>query len=266
VDKRPPHERDSMAQGEGTGAEDSGAYPALPGLARKKQVTPGFLKTRLSERPVALDRPEALRTRLLGTQTVRVGALNDQIPQTRPQARSTRKIGAAIAKVTGRGSDRQTSAKAEIMAHWQRVVGPTLAAFTRPESFTPARGLEAGGTLTVIVDGPALDLQHMQGPIVERINAHLGFNAVARLRLVQGHLARGQTAGRAGAAAKPRIRSLSPEETTRLETLIATVRSPRLAESLRRLGESALARLPQEPKDAIGSDGRAPRSDQSDDQ
>ena len=65
------------------------------------------------------------------------------------------------------------------MADWPAIVGPALAATTAPRRF-------AAGTLTLGCAGPiALELQHLAGPLMERINGHLGRPLVQRLKFVQ---------------------------------------------------------------------------------
>ena len=67
------------------------------------------------------------------------------------------------------------------MADWHTVIGPALAAVTAPQKL-------ANGTLTLACSGPvAMELTHLAPQIVQRINAHLGRQAVERLRFVQHH-------------------------------------------------------------------------------
>jgi len=98
----------------------------------------------------------------------------------------------------------------QIIAAWADMVGPDLAARTRPEKLrwpprrdesaaagTEATGREAtgreatgrasdGATLIVRAEGgDALELQHMSGHIVARINAIFGWRAVARISIRQ---------------------------------------------------------------------------------
>ncbi len=74
---------------------------------------------------------------------------------------------------------KRSPAGAMLMADWPQVVGPALAAVTEP------RRLSAG-TLTLACSGPvAMELQHLAGELIGRINAHLGKVVVERLRFVQ---------------------------------------------------------------------------------
>ncbi len=66
-----------------------------------------------------------------------------------------------------------------LMADWATVIGPALAAVTRPQRL-------AQGTLTLGCAGPvAMELTHLAPQLIQRINTHLGRVAVERLRFVQ---------------------------------------------------------------------------------
>lgn len=74
---------------------------------------------------------------------------------------------------------RRAPATAQVLADWNVIVGPAIAAVTIPRKLT-------AGTLAITCSGPvALELQHFSGQLIERINTHVGKAAVARLRFVQ---------------------------------------------------------------------------------
>ena len=90
-----------------------------------------------------------------------------------------RAIGAVLPAVTRPAFRAAGPAAAQLLADWPAIIGPSLAAVTSPRRFT-------GGTLTLGCAGPvALELQHLSGQLIERINGHLGRVAVQRLRFVQ---------------------------------------------------------------------------------
>ena len=90
-----------------------------------------------------------------------------------------RPISALIPAVTRPAFKKQSPAAAQLMADWAAIVGPDLAAATQPHRF-------ASGTLTLGCSGPmALELQHLAGPLMARINAYLGHALVRQLRFVQ---------------------------------------------------------------------------------
>jgi len=74
---------------------------------------------------------------------------------------------------------RRAPATAQVLADWEAIVGPVLAAQTTPRRLF-------SGTLSIACAGPvALELQHLSTALMGRINGHLGKVAVTRLRFVQ---------------------------------------------------------------------------------
>lgn len=112
--------------------------------------------------------------------------------------RGLRAVGALLPAVTRAAFRTRAPMAAQILADWSAVIGPALAAVTTP------RRLQ-GGTLTLACAGPvALELQHMSGEVLARVNAFLGAQVALRLRLVQATLP-------VAAAAPPRLRRPAPE-------------------------------------------------------
>jgi hypothetical protein len=88
-------------------------------------------------------------------------------------------LGALIARLTRPAFRKRSPAGAQLMADWPDIVGPALAAVTQPLRLS-------AGTLTLACAGPvAMELQHLAPELMGRINAHLGRQAVERLRFVQ---------------------------------------------------------------------------------
>ena len=74
---------------------------------------------------------------------------------------------------------KRAPAAAQVMADWDAIVGPAIAAVTQPRKLF-------SGTLAIACTGPmALELQHLSDQLIARINGHLGRIAVTRLRFVQ---------------------------------------------------------------------------------
>ncbi|MPZ57285.1 MAG: DUF721 domain-containing protein [Rhizobiales bacterium] len=97
---------------------------------------------------------------------------------------------------------RQGFASAEIVTRWAEIAGPEIAEHSEPLRIQWPRG-EAGmgsaATLVLRVEGPAaIEIQHLSGVILERVNRFFGWPAVGRLALRQAPLAR-----RAGKAVPP---------------------------------------------------------------
>ena len=102
-----------------------------------------------------------------------------------------------------------------------------------------AMGGEGGGVLHVRVAGAfALELQHLEPVVIERINAHFGHAAVTRLKMTQGLPA---------GSVKPRRRPkpLGAAAETALAATVERIGDDRLKQALARLGRAILA---EEPK------------------
>jgi hypothetical protein len=81
-------------------------------------------------------------------------------------------------------------ARAELIAWWPEIVGAAYAGHTAPERIKWPRDGK-GATLVVACD-PALALQlsYELEPVRERLNAYLGYPAVATVRIVQRRIGR----------------------------------------------------------------------------
>jgi hypothetical protein len=100
-----------------------------------------------------------------------------------------RRLPELLGKVLDPASRRRGLAEVGVLTDWPSIVGPVLAARCQPVKLTGSG--ERGGTLHVHVAGAAaLELQHGEPQLLERINSYFGYRAVARLRLVQAPLAR----------------------------------------------------------------------------
>jgi hypothetical protein len=100
-------------------------------------------------------------------------------------------VGKCIADVF----ERQGFTSCEIVTHWDEIVGPEVAAIAEPVRMQWMRSRDPDesppATLVLRVEGPAaIEIQHMSGVIVERVNRYLGWQAVGALALRQAPLMR----------------------------------------------------------------------------
>lgn len=129
-----------------------------------------------------------------------------------------------------------------LLQSWEEIVGSELADCTRPERVAwPRRRNEDDpfepATLVVACQGAvALRLQHQMSEVIARINAFLGFVAIARIRIVQKPV----TVTPPRRAWRPR--PLTAPEKARLERLTGGIEDEGLRAALDRLGASVLAR------------------------
>lgn len=154
-------------------------------------------------------------------------------PVRRPGLRA---LATAVPRVTAAAGVRRGFARAQVISHWSEIVGVQLARHSLPERLIFPRGQRHEGTLHIRIEGAlALELQHLEPLVIERINGFFGFRAVARLALRQGPLPRVRP--------RPKIvppRRLSAAEENGLAARVAAVSDPDLRAALERLGRSIL--------------------------
>jgi protein-disulfide isomerase len=129
----------------------------------------------------------------------------------------------------GAGGGRLASI-AKLRNDWQAIVGPDLARCTEPEALIAGRGGKAGAKMLrlKVAGAAALEVQHMSGQIVERVNAYFGHRQIDDIRLMQGAIAR-------KAGPKPIVKP-APELVSRMAAKAADVQDPELRAALARLG------------------------------
>jgi hypothetical protein len=89
----------------------------------------------------------------------------------------------------------QGFASAEIVTRWREIVGPEIAAHSEPIKINWPRPVGDAppdpATLVLRVEGPvAVEIQHLSGVIMERVNRFFGWQAIGRLALRQAPLRR----------------------------------------------------------------------------
>jgi hypothetical protein len=175
------------------------------------------------------------------------GVRRNKGPWSRPLADL---VGAVIDPVLAR----QGFSQSDLILYWDEIAGERLAAMSQPIKLQwpkrpdwsrapESRRDRSGGherqdsaTLVVRVEsGFALEMQHLSGALIDRVNAHLGWRCVGRITLKQGPVER----RRAGRAVK-----LAPDaEIERAAEMIVTgIEDAPLRSALLRLGASVLAK------------------------
>ena len=135
---------------------------------------------------------------------------------------------------------RRTGMSVALVQSWEEIVGPRLAATSRPERIRWARRGDENdpyepAVLVVACEGlAALHLQHQTGEVIGRINAFLGFAGIGRIRIVQKPV-------RAAVPVRPRLRALSGEEKAEVERTVSGIEDDGLRAALERLGASVKA-------------------------
>ncbi|HZS64666.1 MAG TPA: DciA family protein [Xanthobacteraceae bacterium] len=127
---------------------------------------------------------------------------------------------------------RQGFASAELVTRWADIVGAEIAAHAEPLKLQWPRSSHAddarAATLVLRVEGPtAIEIQHLAGVIVERVNRFFGWPAVGRIALRQAPLS----------GKRQRTRpDVDPSAAARLAAEMPQVEDDNLRQALARLG------------------------------
>jgi hypothetical protein len=144
-----------------------------------------------------------------------------------------RRLPDLLTRVLEPAARRRGLAEAKLLAEWPTIVGPGLAARCHPIRLGQ-RADRAGAVLLLHVAGAAaLELQHSEPQILERINGFFGYDAVGRLRLIQAPLPR-----RIAPPPAPANRSVSDADETEIAQAVRDIRDPGLRAALQGLGRT----------------------------
>lgn len=105
-------------------------------------------------------------------------------------------VGSMVPGLTRKAFERFGFSTAALLTDWAGIVGKDLARYTSPDRLKWPRGghetddetgpERQGATLILRVDlGRGIDIQYRARQIIERINSHFGYRAVAELRIIQ---------------------------------------------------------------------------------
>ena len=112
---------------------------------------------------------------------------------------SAKAVGSMVPGLTRKAFERFGFSTATLLTDWAQIVGADLARYTAPDRLKwprggtngsddePAEGpARQGATLVLRVDlGRGIDIQYKARQLIERINAHFGYRAVAEIRIIQ---------------------------------------------------------------------------------
>ncbi|MGZ5811579.1 MAG: DUF721 domain-containing protein [Xanthobacteraceae bacterium] len=152
---------------------------------------------------------------------------------------NARRLSDLIGKPLADAFKKQGFASREIVTRWPEIVGPEVAAHAEPIRMQWPRqpGTEENepATLVLRVEGPAaIEIQHLSGLIVERVNRFFGWQAIDRLALRQAPLTR-----RSKAKSRP---PPDPAAAERIASGLTGISDESLRAALGRLG-AAVKRL-----------------------
>jgi hypothetical protein len=132
---------------------------------------------------------------------------------------------------------RRGLAEAKLLSEWPTVVGPALAARCQPIRLGQRSDRPGGVLLLHVAGAAALELQHSEPQILERINGFFGYDAVSRLRLIQAPLPRS-----IAPPEPPVVRGVSDAEEIEIAQAVRTIHDPGLRAALQGLGRTLKGR------------------------
>lgn len=128
----------------------------------------------------------------------------------------------------------QGFAEHRLLTEWDKIVGKALAKGSIPKKLTFPKGKREQGTLHIAVSSGAraLELQHMQPMILERISTFFGYAAISRLVLSQ----------EAETSREPKSRKAAPKVAINSDAaaLVATCEDAALQQALLSLGAAVM--------------------------
>jgi hypothetical protein len=151
--------------------------------------------------------------------------------QSRKKAQA-RPLADLLGKTLNEAFAKQGFASAELVTRWSEIVGAEIAAHSQPEKIQWLRAMDGQatepGTLLLRVEGPtAIEIQHLSGVVLERVNRFFGWQAVGSLRLRQAPLRRHE-----------RKRAAAPDSAAvaRIAASLPDIQDESLRDALARLG------------------------------
>ncbi len=153
------------------------------------------------------------------------------------RGRGVRTLAAEAAKITKPIFGSHGFADGAVVKDWPTIVGAHLGAHSAPEQITYPQGRKNAGTLHLKIDNGALaiELQHLEPVLVERINGYFGFRAVDKLKITQGPVPE-------RAEAPPLPPPISKESESALLSSLTDVEDSDLKRALENLGRAVYGR------------------------
>jgi hypothetical protein len=153
-----------------------------------------------------------------------------------PAVTGPRPLARVVPKIAAKALGKKGQAFGALLCEWSTIMGPDLGARTTPCKLAFPAGRQEGATLHLRAHGAAaLEIQHAEPQLLERINAFFGYQAVSRLRLVQ-----------APPSAPPRPswrrRPLGAAEEAQIRSAVSGIEDEGLREAMAGLGRAIAAR------------------------
>jgi hypothetical protein len=151
---------------------------------------------------------------------------------------AVKSVAQSAAQVAAPILGKRSLAEAELMLNWTEIVGESLARVSRPLKLSFPRvegGAKRDGTLQLrVLSAAALELQHMEPMLIERINGFFGYGAVSKIALRQGPIPN------TGLRRTPPPKPLGAADEQRLKRNLGNIQDDELRQALERLGRAVL--------------------------
>lgn len=113
----------------------------------------------------------------------------------KPRKTQARPLADLVGTCVSQAFARQGFTSVELVTHWDDIVGAEISAHAEPMKLQWQRQAAADApepaTLVLRVEGPAaIEIQHLAGVILERVNCFFGWQAVGRIAIRQAPLRR----------------------------------------------------------------------------
>lgn len=172
--------------------------------------------------------------------------MNEQtydIKKTAPSAeRKTKDLTAlskAILPLTKSLFGKKGFVEVDILTNWDKIVGEELADYSFPQKIDFKREQKNNGILHLQVPSGAfaLEIQHREKYIIEKINAYFGYNAVCGLKILQNNSLSLQAENKY-ISEIPQKTLVTDTEENYIKSLTEDIKDSKLKEILIKLGQS----------------------------
>lgn len=130
-------------------------------------------------------------------------------------------------------------AEGDLLANWQNIVGAEMAEYSLPQKIEFKKNTKLGGILSLITPNGAfaLEIQHKEPLIIEKINAFFGYQIVAKIKILQNNTSFNlQSSPKCDDKAEKKL--VTQEEQNYISKVTAEIKNPELKERLEKLGLS----------------------------
>lgn len=163
----------------------------------------------------------------------------------RPESKEERKtydltsLSKMIAPLTKNLFGKKGFVEVDILSNWDKIAGQELADYSFPLKIDFKRGEKNNGILHLQVPSGAfaLEIQHRERFILEKINAYFGYNAVSSIRIIQNSSS-ALLSDDLEDVEVPKINLVTAEEENYINCLADDIKSSELKEILIKLGHS----------------------------